>query len=415
MNKRDQKLTRREFIVRSVAGATAAGLWGKSAAWTRPDGLSESAPIQEAEKGIIHRTLGRTGFRLPVVNMGVMNALNPELVKRSYEIGVRHFDTAAYYQRGLNEAMIGKAIQELGVRDKVVIGTKVFIPHDQRPRMSSAELKKFFLDTAEGCLKRLKTDVIDIFYVHNAQDKEYLNNPGIREALTMLKDQKKVSQTGFSVHSNMTELVRDAAESGFYDVIVVAFNYSMADDADLIKALEKAQAKGIGLIAMKTQCTQYWYREYVPREKLPYYEGAISHRAVLKWALRHDFITCAIPGYTTFEQMEEVFAVASDLEYTSEEQKFLEDRNVRLALQSCCRQCGSCLLTCPKGADIPTLMRAHMYATCYANSHQAWATLAEVPSQRGLDTCRSCTNCQARCTRRVPVEKRIQELKEFYA
>lgn len=346
--------------------------------------------------------------------MGVMNASNPELVKRSYEMGVRHFDTAAYYQRGQNEAMVGKAIQELGVRDQVVIGTKVYVPHEQRPRMSTAELKKFFLDTAEESLRRLRTDVIDIFYVHNVQDLDYLNNPGIKEALQILKENGKARYIGCSVHTNMTELVPDAVRCGFYEVLAVAFNYSMADDHDLKGALKKAHAKGIGLIAMKTQCMQYWYRESVPSEKQQYYEGNVLQTAVLKWALRHEFITCAIPGYTNFEQMEEDISVASDLEYTAEEKRFLEDRGVKVALMSYCRQCGNCLSTCPKGVDIPALMRTHLYAVCYANYDQARQTIRGISNDRGLNACACCEDCSVRCLRRVPVERRLRELRMIY-
>ena len=40
--------------------------------------------------------------------MGVMNASAPALVEQSYELGVRHFDTAWFYQRGMNESMVGR-------------------------------------------------------------------------------------------------------------------------------------------------------------------------------------------------------------------------------------------------------------------------------------------------------------------
>jgi len=412
---RKKHLTRREFFARTLAGGAAAGLLGIQAAKPLSGNLQDSAPNQVQKKEPIYRTLGKTGIRLPIVNMGVMNAFNPELVKRSYEIGVRHFDTSAYYQRGQNEAMIGKAIQELGVGDKVIIATKVFIPHEQRPGLSSRELKKIFLYTAEESLKRLQVDVIDIFYVHNVQDRGYLNNPGIKEALQILKDQKKARFIGFTVHANMTELVRDALESGFYEVIATAFNYAMADDNDLIATLKRARAKGIGLIAMKTQCTQYFYREYVPSDKQAYYQGKILHTAVLKWALHHDFITCAIPGYTTFEQMEQDFSVAYDLNYTPEEIKFLEDRQVKLALMGYCRQCYHCAPSCPRGADVPTLMRTHMYAACYANFFAARETLESLPKTKGFGLCQSCDRCIAKCVRGIAIPKRINELKAIYA
>ena len=52
-----------------------------------------------------------------IISMGVMNTLDPVLVKRSYEIGVRHFDTAAVYARGRTEEMLGSVIKGLGARE----------------------------------------------------------------------------------------------------------------------------------------------------------------------------------------------------------------------------------------------------------------------------------------------------------
>ena len=74
---------------------------------------------------VIRRRLGRTGLKLPVVSMGVMNADVPGVLVRAYELGVRHFDTAAVYQGGRSEEMLGNFVKEHGVRDKVVIATKV--------------------------------------------------------------------------------------------------------------------------------------------------------------------------------------------------------------------------------------------------------------------------------------------------
>ena len=411
MRRRRQTLNRREFFSRAILGAASAGFMALPASLA---GFGRNvSTVSTKANNLITRRLGKTGTELPIVNMGVMNTLNPDLIRRSYALGVRHFDTAAYYMRGQNEIMVGKVLKELGVRDDVVIGTKVFVPHEQRPRLSPEELKKIFLQTAEDSLKRLQTDVIDIFYVHNVQDAEFLHNPGIQEAMSQLKAQKKVRHSGFSVHSNMAELVHEAVKKEFYEVVEVAFNYSMADDKALLESLKSAHSQGIGLIAMKTQCTQYWYRDYVPSEKQEYYQGEVIHTAVLKWVLRHDFITCAIPGYTTFEQMETDIPVAYDLEYTPQEREFLEDRAVKITLNNYCRQCYCCISTCPRGVDIPALMRTHLYALGYGNFIQARDTLDEIVRGKGLEACHSCQTCRARCERGVPILGRIGELKSL--
>jgi predicted aldo/keto reductase-like oxidoreductase len=196
-------------------------------------------------------------------------------------------------------------------------------------------------------------------------------------------------------------------------VIETAYNYAMSDDQKMLGALKSAAKKGIGLVAMKTQCSQYWYRENVPSAKLEFYKGKIMHTAVLKWALKNDYISTAIPGYTNFQQMEEDISVARDLDYAPEEKQFLEDKNVKLSL-GYCRQCDTCLASCPKGVEIPALMRTHMYAACYGNLSQARDTIDEVPEGRGLDACAVCDNCSAKCAHNIDIARRIEDLKITY-
>ncbi len=154
-------MTRRNFLVRAAQGAT-------SLAALPLAGFAQAPAEAKAAAGsgkVITRTLGRTGINLPIVNMGVMNADNPVLVRRAFEVGMRLFDTAAYYQRGRNEEMVGSVLKELGARDQATIVTKVFLPPPQRG-MAPEKVKEFFLKTAEESLRRLQTDHIDILYSH---------------------------------------------------------------------------------------------------------------------------------------------------------------------------------------------------------------------------------------------------------
>jgi predicted aldo/keto reductase-like oxidoreductase len=185
-------------------------------------------------------------------------------------------------------------------------------------------------------------------------------------------------------------------------VILVGFNFMNAGDADFLAAIKNAGAKGIGIIAMKTQ-TGGRARNL----------GPLNQTAMLKWALQHPEIATAIPGYTNFDQLNESFAVAAGLDFTPEEKAWLTDKNVKLALDFC-KQCGSCLQTCPRGVDVPTLMRTHMYAACYANFEQARATLEEIPVQAGLRNCSGCSHCSARCAHNVRIGERIADLRTIY-
>jgi predicted aldo/keto reductase-like oxidoreductase len=413
MSVKTRTCNRREFFSKSAAGVASLGLLGLPRS-----GASRSKELASSgqKKNMVFRTLGGTGIEVPVVSMGVMNSDNPDLVRRAYESGIRHFDTAASYARGKNEEMVGKVIRELGVRDKVYIATKV--PRIQPPllaQMKTEEVKAHFLQHFAKSLERLQTDYVDMIYLHDASGPEYVRHPGFLSAMEQVKKEKRARHSGFSIHAKMPECLNAAVQDGFYEVILVAWNYSLGENTKLLKSLENAAAKGIGLIAMKTQCKQDWFREFEPFDDKRFYSGESMNTALLKWVLRHPFITTAVPGFQTFQELEEDLSVAFNLDYTPEEKKFLEDRNVKLALGGVCTQCYACTAACPRGVDIPSLMRTHMYAACYANFHEARTTLTSIPEGQGLDQCASCSRCRAVCARRVDIARRIDHLKVIFA
>jgi predicted aldo/keto reductase-like oxidoreductase len=390
-----------------VGGVAAAGWIGKT-------GMRLEAQAAAAQP--ISRVLGKTGIRVPIVSMGVMNADNPALVKRSFEMGVRHFDTASGYQKGRNEEMVGSVIKELQVRDQVIIATKI---PPSRPeimdQMGDKLVAEDFLARLDQSLARLQTDYVDILYIHNISDPALLKRPGLLAAIDKAKKQKKARFVGFSTHKDMAACLEAAAPSGRFEVILTAINYSMADDKALLEAMKKAAGAGIGLVAMKTQCRQALSKESGAAGGADFHEGNVWQSALLKWALRLESITTAIPGYTTFQQLETDWPVASNLEYTPDEAKFLAAPGVQLALGHACRQCGGCTGSCPQGVDVPALVRAHMYAASYGNFSEMRRALDEIPAGRGLSNCSACAACSVRCVRGVQVPRRLEELKAIYS
>jgi len=410
----EKTLGRRSFLASSVAGIAAGGLMTplRRNGLILPEEDAAKAPAK-LEQPILTRTLGRTGLKIPVVSMGVMNASLPDLVRRSFELGVRHFDTAAVYQRGRNEEMVGKVLKDLKVRDQAIIATKVFLMPPER-KLPHEKIKEIYLKTVEESLKRLQTDHVDILYAHNMTTLDEIHNAGVRDALKTLQKQGKTRFIGFSTHQNMAELIADAAKEDFWDVILTTYNFTLSDDEKLNAALRAAAAKNIGLVAMKTQASQEWYLRELPENIQKLSQGTLVHPAMLKWVLQHPFITTAIPGYTTFQHMEENFSVTRGLAFTPEEKKFLTLKNVKLAMGSC-RQCTECVGQCPKNADVPTLMRVHMYATSYRNFEHARMTLGEIEEGRSLENCTSCDRCRVNCRNGLDVARRISELATIYA
>lgn len=410
MAKQNKPLTRRGFIETSLGCALTAGL--ASLTPVRILGQPDSArpAASETQGDIIYRTLGRTGISIPIVSMGVMNNNTPAVVRESYELGIRMFDTAARYQYGRNEQMVGAVISQLGVRDKVIIATKELLPN-RRDDSTDDDIKRRFIEQTEASLKRLQTDYIDILYLHSVSSVEEMNGPGVLAAFTELKKQGKVRAVGVSTHRNMAEIINEAVNGGFYDVVLTSINVAMANETDLLAAIANAAKNDIGIVAMKTQAGG----SRLPNPaSLKDYSGSTIATASLKWVLRNENITTSIPGYDNFQHMREDFSVARGLDYTEEEEQFLSDNRLTLGL-GFCHQCRKCEPTCPHRVDIPSLMRTHMYAAQYANFDEARMTFDAIPASRNLSACTSCDTCTARCANTVDIARRIANLRTIYA
>lgn len=390
------KWNRREFIVKPILWAGTASVLAKT------NLLLASPTLETAASPILQRTLGKTGLSLPVVSMGVMNADVPGLLRRAYELGIRYFDTAAGYQNGRNEEMVGRVIKEMGVRDKVVIATK---QPSRNHSQSAAEAKVRFIEGVEASLRRLQMDHVDILYDHAVDSVEDAQAEGPLEALQSLKKDGKTRFIGLSTHKTV-DVLSEAIRLNLFDVGLVMLNYTMAHDAGILSTIERAAKSGIGIVAMKTQAGG----TVKPDAKLPKELPAASQTALLKWALNHEFITTAIPGFSTYEHLEQDFSVARNLAYTHEEERFLADKAFA-ANAEFCQQCGECRDDCPKQVDIPVLMRSHMYAVQYRNIGMAREMLASAAPGRGLEACGACESCLVTCRNTVQIGRKIAQLK----
>lgn len=399
-NQRD--LTRRKFITGAAAGLATIGLAPALA-------LADDSKNDETQKPIINRKLGKSGIEVPIVSMGVMNSNMPGLVQASYEVGVRHFDTAAAYQFGRNEQMVGSVINKMGVRKNTIIGTKIFTP-DQRTGLDTEQTGKKLMQLLDGSLSRLKTDYVDILYIHNVRDAEIIKNPGVLAGLAEIKTSGKARLVGVATHSNMATVINECAANDVYDVVLTAINFTMAANTDLLGAIDKAAQKGLGIIAMKTMAGGGRWPDPDSRQR---YSQETIINAAMKWVMNNESIATSIPGYENYDHMNQNFAIARDLTYTDDEKKFLKD-NQAIASIGFCHQCRKCLAACPNDVDIPKLMRTHMYAAQYANFQLARDTLNEIPSEKSLKACTDCSTCLAKCANRVDIGKKIDELKLMY-
>lgn len=125
-----------------------------------------------------YTTLGRSGLQVSRLCLGMMSYGNPawqawvlgydeakHFVKRSLDAGINFFDTADFYSLGASEEMLGAAIGELASRHSVAITTKVGLPMGGGVNNGGLS-RKHIMESVDASLKRLKTDYIDLYFMH---------------------------------------------------------------------------------------------------------------------------------------------------------------------------------------------------------------------------------------------------------
>lgn len=143
------------------------------------------------------------------------------ILDRSLERGVNFIDTAEMYAVpakaetcGATETIIGNWFaQRPGARDKLVLATKVAGPARGMPWMRDEMTKAGIIEACEGSLRRLQTDVIDLYQIHWPSRAPTYDDSGIEEAwstLADLKRQGKVRAIGVS-NFDVGQLERVAA------------------------------------------------------------------------------------------------------------------------------------------------------------------------------------------------------------
>jgi aryl-alcohol dehydrogenase-like predicted oxidoreductase len=119
-----------------------------------------------------YRVLGRTGVRVSSLALGTANFADPtpeeesaRILERAVDAGINLIDTGDSYAKGESERIIGRALKRCGLRDQVLISTKVFPPTGPGPNERGSS-RLHVMRACEESLRRLQTDYIDIYFVH---------------------------------------------------------------------------------------------------------------------------------------------------------------------------------------------------------------------------------------------------------
>ena len=196
------------------------------------------------------RMLGAEGLDVSVVGLGTNNFggridydQSLAVVDEAIEQGITLFDTADIYTQGASEEFIGRALE--GRRDAVFIATKFGKEMDENPsdRRGSREYIRW---AVEGSLRRLRTDHIDVYQMHEPDPNTPLEET--LQALDELVREGKVRYIGSSNYSaeQIEQADTLARERGWSRFVSAQNHYSLVEREIEDDVLPKCEALGIG-------------------------------------------------------------------------------------------------------------------------------------------------------------------------
>ena len=251
------------------------------------------------------RPFGKTGVKFPIFSFGAQRIVDGhgcsenqavKIMNRALDRGIRYFDTAWVYSDGQSEERLGKVAKHR--RKEMWIATKTISRTAKESRMQ-----------LEESLRRLQTDHVDEWRLHNIWSLEELNKVtspgGSLEAAIQARDGGLVRYISISGHSNPRVQIEALNRFPFDSVLcaVSALDHFILSFAE--EFLPVANTRGVAIIGMKVMGLG---------ALAPFYEKALRYTLGLP-------ISTAIVGMETMEQLEKNLCVAENFKPLTDEER----------------------------------------------------------------------------------------------
>jgi hypothetical protein len=360
MSKKQNQFSRRDFL-KTAGAATVGSLLGATETVAK---ISASSGTGLAV--VPTRPFGQTGLQVSTLSLGGMFDIpsNQLMLKQALKWGVTYWDTAASYEGGRSERGVGKFFAKYPeTRKKVFLVTK---SGDRDPDGLTRLLNR--------SLERMKTDYIDLYFVHGIRSISELDGR-TRGWAKKAKAEAKIKFFGFSTHSNMEECMLEAAKLGWIDGIMMTYNHRIMNKSKMKEAVAACTEAGIGLTAMKTQGGWSFSSSSETEPKLVerfVERGFTDKQAKLKavWGNPNIASICSqMPNLTIL--MSNVAAAMDRTSLSAGELRLL-DQYARETASHYCAGCSNiCQTALAEVVPVADVMRYLMYYESYGDSERA--------------------------------------------
>jgi predicted aldo/keto reductase-like oxidoreductase len=392
---------RRDFLKKAATIGLGAAVSGPSLGRPR----RAAAQITLPKEPMPRRPFGQSGITVSTLSLGGMfDILNNRLMlAKALDWGIDYWDTAEGYGGGRSEKGIGRWFaRNPGTRKQVFLVTKL-----------SARRGKDFTPRLEESLKRLRTDYVDLLFVHGIRGIKEID-AGLESWSQAMKKAGKIRLFGFSTHANMEDCLEGAAKLSSIDGIMFTYNYRLMHEPRMNRAVDACHRAGIGLTAMKTQGGGPVKSDSESELEMAgrfMQKGSTDHQAKLM-AVWEDKRIAAICS-----QMPNLTIMAANATAAVNQNRLSQaDRALlaRYAEETCSDYCAGCGRLCSDvlsgGVPINDVMRCLMYYHCYQDIGLARSTFETLPTRtRALLTQMDFSEAEKSCPRNLPIGRLMRK------
>lgn len=351
--------------------------------------------------------LGLGAMRLPVVDgddQKIDEAATAEMVEYALKSGINYFDTAWGYHNGNSEIVMGKTLKKYP-RESFYLASK--FPGYDLNNMPKVE------EIFEKQLEKCQVDYFDFYLFHNVCEMNidgYLDEKyGIFEYLMKQKENGRIRHLGFSAHGSYDVIKRFLEAYGEHlEFCQLQINYI---DWEFQSAKEKVEL-------LKEYHIPVWVMEplrggklaALPEKEAEKLRSLRADEGIPAWAFRFlqsiPEVTMILSGMSNMEQLRDnIHTFETERPLNKEEMTTLLDIAYRMSNGVPCTACHYCTSHCPKGIEIPAMIKLYNEHIFTGGGFIAPMALKAVPEEKQPSACIGCRSCEAVCPQQIKVSE----------
>lgn len=362
--------------------------------------------------------LGLGTMRLPLNSedsADINEQATAEMVDYALKNGINYFDTAYGYHGGQSEVVIGRILNKYP-RDSYYIATK--FPGFDMDKVSRVE------EIFEEQLAKTGMEYFDFYLFHNVCERNidwFMDEKfGVFNYLVEQKRNGRIKHLGFSSHGSYDTVKRFLEAYGSeLEFCQLQINYIDWDFQDAKRRVELLREYNIPV----------WVMEPLRGGKLANLAEQFADRlkvlrpdeGIPAWGFRFlqsiPEVTMVLSGMSNMEQLEDnIKTFSEDKPLSEKEMKCVLELGAEMVQKSAllCTSCRYCTEKCPKGLDIPKLLRVYNDYVFSGSIDSAKKGLKGVSEDKLPNACVGCRACESVCPQLIKISEVMRSLKNVF-